>query len=1359
MAGKIIIRRIGSLLPTLCLLALLILCVTVLWLSTLGFPGAALRYAERKAAEQGIALHLDSLKLDPTHGLALRAEGVSMQPQEGELRAQLKMESLAAGLSLYHLCSGELRPSFVRVVKGTLSLPLTDPADKSLQVSDINLSARLSRSSIAHLTSGSMSLQGIPVTLRGSFDLDHLLSAPKSDGDTFDLPQWLADHQEALNTIYQRIEQQQWQQDELPSFAVQINAQEETRLSLRGQVPRLDLGQFHFRRGDIDLQYHKSTITINTLRFLTEDPDASASFQGAYDITDRHLSFNMDSTAALLRMLRSLSEGSLQEYLFKFRHPDDSPPHIRLSGDVSLEEDYSLKSARVRGLVQQQHLSVGGIPIDAAELSFFYNNGNFNIDKLELVFPDGSLHFMASAEGGIGQAQATADLPVQKILDLVNVLSPQAVELPQELHLGERLHLAMHARLTTPEFKPGQTEWRGFVPTFYMLGAQLKADAIEYQGYKLSELAISAQISNIEQGDDLMPQSIGQAELHVSAKQATLPQGEGTATRLQLQATRLQFADSLIPHSIGSLEATLQADKLQLSGAQGTAALHTAKAHTLLQHLSLPPPADPATLHIAQASAEVEAEQIDTPRLHADTLQLQLSEVTDLYPLSTGDHYLTAAALEAQATGLSHGSTGIGTAQLSCHLKERSQGHIALKTLRGEEDTPGTLSATTDWTNPHTIALRDIAAELPQATTELLMELVNFSTVEFETPSHISLHGECSLNRTPLSLRDGHFTLSIPTLVRTPHKQPALRHARVPLGLKADITLRQAAQSTDLHYRANVEATHDTGAFRGHVAGTTAGQVHVTGQIDIRPDIVDQIIDSADAHSILRDFRFPKNAHVKVTGIDTHIDYSRGLRVKSTSHVTLEDIEYLMSVIEEDNQGNQHLRRDLGSNPYTTVHRGTCTVDVLVLEDCYDKQGQPVRNESIVTISGIELTYDNTPWLQRRNIKNGMRETRMQGDSIIIDIERSFVELNNIRGSVYPAYSLGMFYADLQHYLKDVHLPKPVQLNTPQCVFPIYSDCTRPMSGTIRVLSPGSASFHFIGTDIPLNDFSGFVYLTDTHVLLDRMNAKCWEGVLDASVRIGISGKSTSFDGYAKAQCMNLKLIAAAYGSKQEPALCSGEIRFRTPSPNLNALRAYGHVNIEDGDLMSLDLFRPVSELITDLPDHFLRLEKEAASVTGKKSAEPGFFSRLFTRVFRGLGNVVGNTSGHISKTASLIPGVNHLIAYDLQEAHAKFDILNGHLITRDMKAKGYNLNVQLEIDLNLNTLELKGNLWPRISSLPTILLAPLTFLSDFMVDIIIYGPVGDLKWRIGLDARKGNQPPSATSEADKTLPTPKKKR
>jgi hypothetical protein len=81
------------------------------------------------------------------------------------------------------------------------------------------------------------------------------------------------------------------------------------------------------------------------------------------------------------------------------------------------------------------------------------------------------------------------------------------------------------------------------------------------------------------------------------------------------------------------------------------------------------------------------------------------------------------------------------------------------------------------------------------------------------------------------------------------------------------------------------------------------------------------------------------------------------------------------------------------------------------------------------------------------------------------------------------------------------------------------------------------------------------------------------------------------------------------------------------------------------------------------------------------------------------------------------------------------------------MKAKGYNLSVDTKLDIDLGSLTLKGGLWPRISSVPTALISPITILSKFLIDINIYGELLNPEWEIGLSKKLKEEAASLISE------------
>lgn len=304
------------------------------------------------------------------------------------------------------------------------------------------------------------------------------------------------------------------------------------------------------------------------------------------------------------------------------------------------------------------------------------------------------------------------------------------------------------------------------------------------------------------------------------------------------------------------------------------------------------------------------------------------------------------------------------------------------------------------------------------------------------------------------------------------------------------------------------------------------------------------------------------------------------------------------------------------------------------------------------------------------------------------------------------------------------------------------------MQGLIRADAPTGAGFRFLGTTIPFTNFSGFINISDVDVYLDRMNAECWGGVMNGAVRIGFSGEHTTLDGYIQARTMNLKDIVASYGQEFTPATCSGFIRFQAPQPELEAVQAYGRVSLRDGDLMQIGLFRPVGSLLSDMPGYLAKLQKSVTFQEETTESTPSWADKFIRYVF--------DTSSNAVDSLYDIPFANHFLRYGIDEAFTKFDIRNGHLITRDMTARGYNLDIRTQLDIDLDKLTLTGDLWPRISSVPTVIISPVTILSKFLIDINLYGDVLNPQWKIGLSKKLSHEVESLTT-APQTPPAPDK--
>ncbi len=1362
MSRKLTIRRVGSHIPTICLVGFLFLCLTVAWLSLVGLPESVLRRLEQLAMEQGVALRVESLRLAPYKGLALKAENIKVYATPQDTEPLLTARSLTVGVKAFRLLfTGEVCPDSATLKRAVLALPVTDRPGKKLRVRDITIATEFDSGGNMRLSSAALNIDGVVVRASG----DIRKSGETSSGTTtsqvepqpIDIPALLAEYAPYTNKVYRILKDQNWEPHETPSIHVHLDVGEKLSMAVQAELPRFDYKMFHFRNAKADLAYKDDTIAIHMLSFETIEPPSSASLQGAYEWKLRNLGFDFESDATLIPLITQILGKEKSGILSKMTHAPDKAPHIRLRGSLGLEPDFSLTNLTLNGELEQQELYIDGTCVDKLTLSFFYKDGNFNLNGLGIQFADNSIDLTATANKGSGRAKVHANLNIRDSLELLNKLLPTPVQLPTGLELGERLSLNLAANLTTQTFTPGRSNWQELTPDISSADIELSLDSLSYENMRFTAPRLRLIASGIHQAENKLP--IGADKLEVELSAAKFSPTE--------QATLEQIALNIAADAICYHDNALNIEKIQISPGEKAqlgkfcmpgVQLAEASANICLSGLSM----TQGHLRIEEMAADCMLASLQHGKIEAEGIKLQISGLKGINTVSdAASGYFATAQINADIAQILHEGSAMGQAALGLVLAEEQQGqaHFSL-TLPGKDNTAAinTISARIDGRNLQAPTLHDIRLALAPQSFAGLLEHFNIQIPQIKLPEKLTAQGYLTINSDKKRLEAAKFDLTIPQLVRTPVRVKAFQGAEVPVGLQTQLTLTPDA-GDDISYRADVKLTHGEDCFEGVVKGSTRGELSVTGNNTIRADVVDKLIDSDTAHGIIRDFRFGNTGRNIITNIDVKVDYAHGLSVDSFCNVELHNTEYQLSVIQEDAQGNEKLRTDLGTYPYTLAEHATCYVRSKVRYH-EPQEGKPApKDECVVTIGDITMRFDNTPWfrstdrqgtglssdaLQQANRKHS--NTTMVGDAVIIDVQNSFVELVNISGFIYPHYSLGMYYAPLRHFLEDIVLPYPAKVETKSCVFPIYSDCKRPMSGLIKIEVPKRAGFRFLGTTLPLDKFSGFIRLTDDYVLLDKMNAACWEGVLNAAVKIDFSGRRTAFDGLVSAHNMNLKSILKSYGVEYSSALCNGQLRFRAPSPDLEALQGYGEVSVVNGDLMGFTIFQPVASLVSDLPSKLLLFESAAKNQNTAK--ETGYIDGIFSGTGRAI-TTIGNQ-------ARLIPGYNHLFAYDIQDAYAKFAIAKGHLRAYDMKAIGYNLDVKMKLDVDLETTYIRGNLWPGITSLPTIILSPITFLSDFMIDILIYGKIDDLQWKFGLDRALRGAPPSATDKPGNTRYKPK---
>lgn len=1354
MKKKLTIRRVGTIIPTICLVVFLLLCIAVVWLSTVGLPSGVIRSIEEKALAAGVPLRIEKICLAPSKGLALEAENICIYEDAQCSKLLAKVDSAAVSLHASKLLTGKLQVDTLELHNGNISLPVTDTAGNSnlLTAQEIAISATL-KEDILILTGASLKLQGVPIHLQGGFSIAELMKGKTAEEETkkIVLPALIKTCQHIIDRTYNMIQEQHWSNSEYPELHLRIFALDELTLRVEANVPKYDIDKFQFRDTRLDLNYEGDRLIINNLYFKTVSPDTETVLQAGYEINTRKLSFDLKSSADVLYMLSAIAGEETKKTLSKIQYADDNTPQVELGGTIEFEEDFTLRNIDVKGVLEHKNLRVDSMNVNEVGVSFFYKNGDFNISNMRLLFDNGNINLSANVTDGVGSAALSAQLPVSNTISLINSFKASPIALPIGLKLGESVHLEAKTNFRMPIFHPGQEYKLLIIPTFSNIDVTVKLNELAYVGQTLvnPQLTLScteprwtpqAELSTIEQLHlALEADSIALERPEFGKIDLSKPRFSLEATGLNMQAegelltaanAKLTAASDALASTAGSAQAwntELTAVGFKLSpeytpSADSTEVKLTAKAYSY---------GDYRTGKLTLAAQQSCTEQEQNPLLY----------------------YFSHASLQASVEDICHGDKALG--DMSVQLAQpRTEGHnfTLIFTPEHEQERKATITANAELTPQLKLKLTEAQAELPLAAMEEALQCAGAQTSLVELPEQLTIKGEATVDLHHLSLDHAACNIDIPRLVRTPEKLLVNRGKKIPVELHTTLNAHTNEQG-DLAYTGELTLIHSTGTATVDFNGSTAGSVKVAMDSTIRADIIDELLDLEDAHSIIRDFKFNNKSKTVLKNATASVDFSNGLCVEVDCDINVSNAQFQLNGILVDEQGKERLNPAMGKLPFVSVSSATTHLHAKRREDV--KEGDTVLPTiNTLTMSNVKLVYDNRPWLALQDFSAlGLKKqtkpatSELKGDRVVIDIENGLLTLKNVSGSVFPAYSIGMFFGELREHLNDVLLPYPVKLSTDSCNIPIYKECKEHMKGHIRVQSDNTCGFKFIGTTIPFTRFTGFISLHDDYIFLDRMNARCWDGTLDAAVKIGISGEHTSFDGQVTAQNMNLKKIAAAYKADMSTALCTADMRFRSPTSDVDDLQAYGKIRVVNGDLLNLGIFHPIAALVSDIRGNLRELDDSA-----KKNQ--------FTNLLKGLRKIPGKTVHAIGRNVGAIPGYNHIFAYDLQDAYAEYTIQKGKFQTSKFKSTGYNLKVTGNLSIDLDSLELYGNMWPEISSLPTIILSPLTFLSDFMVDIVLYGKIDDIQWKFKLDHRlRGKSPVTATSATPSDNPAPRKKR
>lgn len=433
----------------------------------------------------------------------------------------------------------------------------------------------------------------------------------------------------------------------------------------------------------------------------------------------------------------------------------------------------------------------------------------------------------------------------------------------------------------------------------------------------------------------------------------------------------------------------------------------------------------------------------------------------------------------------------------------------------------------------------------------------------------------------------------------------------------------------------NVSLVNSHGRIDLTVNGTADAQTRVIGKSTLRADSIDRLLDDPDVHHIINYFRFNPKSQTLVTfqAMFPTADPASGVIVKGD--VTLQNLNF----------------------------RGADTSKTTA--------GLEVSGNKILLQKPV-IVYDNTPYLSSKG-RRGPSQSTLKADYVLFDLDQNTVTASKFRGEVFPAYALRMFAPAAAKALDPFYFLRPALL-TGSGVYPLGDDMSR-MKSTITFSTTGSVYYKMLGTTLDLLNTRGVVEITPRWVNVRNLNCACWNGLVEGALQIQIDDRGDALNGEFRLRGLSLPAIARSYDTKFSPATVNVTIAFTSDSGNLSSLKAQGHGEILNGNLIEFPIFGMIGRLLGE------------------------------------------------------IPGVNHIVDYNIKQATLDYIIKDNYIITNNFYCSGTNMSLSGNGSINLENLLVNSHLRFRLQGLSKVILLPVSILTTGMLEFHGTGPLSDVKW------------------------------
>lgn len=340
---------------------------------------------------------------------------------------------------------------------------------------------------------------------------------------------------------------------------------------------------------------------------------------------------------------------------------------------------------------------------------------------------------------------------------------------------------------------------------------------------------------------------------------------------------------------------------------------------------------------------------------------------------------------------------------------------------------------------------------------------------------------------------------------------------------------------------------------------------------------------------------------------------------------------------------------------------------------------QAVVGVSQVTLTSPKLVYDNKEFLAERNIRGGPSQSTLLADSVVFDFPSDTVRVKGIEGTVYPDYSIRMFSKSTTRVLSKFKFYRPVSL-WGSGVFPMGDDMSL-MKGNISFRTySGAVDYPLLGTTLQMSQARGAIEITPEWVRINNLSGSIWKGSFVGKIDARID-EADDLNGVVTVNQLDLASIGQSYDQDLPTATVQGSVSFRSKGGDINTLTGQGEASVVNGDLVNIPLLGQ-------------------------------------------LGNAI----------ASVVPGMNHLIKYNINQARCEFVLEDGYVKSASTQgdsftAQGSNMALSGGGWIRMSDLYTHADLRVKLRGVPALLTSPLFMIAGGLFRIQGEGPVDDIQW------------------------------